>query len=189
MDSEMNNSDHEAVRLAICRRHSSHPRRYFKRYSLHLTAGDERQVGLIGMPLLATASITTTTSGSVQGFVFNNEFCSDNGVKEHYGSNYATDYYTDKLKNDSDAFLASWDQKDPFMMMIGFVPACMHVCPWLIRSRTPCPHVPNIFAPQYANNYSGVKAPRTPNWNVAPATATGPKAKHWFLQNIGPSTL
>lgn len=86
------------------------------------------------MPLLATASITTTTSGSVQGFVFNNEFCSDNGVKEHYGSNYATDYYTDKLKNDSDAFLASWDQKDPFMMMIGFVPACMHVMAYTIQN-------------------------------------------------------
>eukprot|EP01047_Picozoa_sp_COSAG01_P009669 COSAG01_NODE_399_length_17543_cov_15.077792_22_plen_503_part_00 len=97
---------------------------------------------------------------------------SNNGANEHYGSDYATDYYTDKLKNDSATWIRTkWDSNaDPFLMMIG----------------TPCPHVPNIFAPQYSSMYTNVTSPRTPAWNRAPANATGPGAKHWFLQHIGP---
>eukprot|EP01043_Picozoa_sp_COSAG02_P041172 COSAG02_NODE_3392_length_6820_cov_6.539652_5_plen_440_part_00 len=96
---------------------------------------------------------------------------SNNGANEHHGSNYATDYYTDKLKNDSATWIKSrGEADDPFLMMIG----------------TPCPHVPNIFAPQYADMYTGVTSPRTPAWNRAPANATGPGAKHWFLQHVGP---
>lgn len=97
---------------------------------------------------------------------------SNNGspVPVHHGQNYGTDYYTDVLKNQSVAWLKAWNQSKPFFMMIG----------------TPCPHVPNDFAPQYAGLFRDVRAPRLPNWNVAPANATGPGAKHWFLRKIGP---
>lgn len=97
---------------------------------------------------------------------------SDNGspVPVRHGHDYGTDYYTDVLKNQSVAWLKSWNQSKPFFMMIG----------------TPCPHVPNEFAPQYAGLFRNVRAPRLPNWNVAPANETGPGAKHWFLRKIGP---
>eukprot|EP00054_Salpingoeca_dolichothecata_P012791 m.71006 g.71006 ORF g.71006 m.71006 type:complete len:682 (+) comp20126_c0_seq1:44-2089(+) len=96
---------------------------------------------------------------------------SDNGKEEHYGDNYYSDYYTDKLKNDSASWLTNdWNSSQPFFMTIG----------------TPCPHVPNVFAPQYANKYTNISAPRWPNWNMAPATETGPHAKHWMMRHFGP---
>ena len=96
-----------------------------------------------------------------------NYMVSDNGAKApiHHGSNYGTDYYTDVLKNESAAWLSAWNKSKPFFMMVG----------------TPCPHVPNIFAPQYSALFRDERAPRLPNWNRAPANATGPGAKHWFL--------
>eukprot|EP00730_Choanoeca_flexa_P009141 TRINITY_DN12596_c1_g1_i3.p1 TRINITY_DN12596_c1_g1~~TRINITY_DN12596_c1_g1_i3.p1 ORF type:complete len:523 (+),score=118.70 TRINITY_DN12596_c1_g1_i3:48-1571(+) len=96
---------------------------------------------------------------------------SEQGQKVHFGSDYATDYYTDKLKNDSVAWLLhEWNQDTPFFMQIG----------------TPAPHVPNTFAPQYAKDFDGQQSPRTPNWNLAPANATGPGGKHWMMRHFGP---
>lgn len=96
---------------------------------------------------------------------------SQNGKQVHFGDDYATDYYTDKMKNDSVAWLKSgWDKSKPFFMMKGY----------------PCPHVPNIYAPQYADMFRDKKSPRTPNWNHAPADATGPNSKHWMMRQFGP---
>lgn len=59
----------------------------------------------------------------------------------HHGNDYGTDYYTDVLKNESTAWLKSaWNpDSGPFFMMIG----------------TPCPHVPNVFAPQVSLSLCG----------------------------------
>mmetsp|Transcript_9881 Transcript_9881/g.10962 ORF Transcript_9881/g.10962 Transcript_9881/m.10962 type:complete len:511 (+) Transcript_9881:21-1553(+) len=89
---------------------------------------------------------------------------SNNGTLEHHGSNYATDYFTDYIKNKSISFIKE-TAGEPFFVMLG----------------SPAPHVPNIFAPQYANKYLGIKAPRTPSWNKAPNPD-----KHWLLREVGP---
>ncbi|EDQ85532.1 uncharacterized protein MONBRDRAFT_29207 [Monosiga brevicollis MX1] len=88
---------------------------------------------------------------------------SDNGRQRNFGQDYATDYYTDVLKNESVAWLThNWTQDDPFFMMVA----------------TPCPH--------YANLFPDMTAPRTPNWNKAPAASSGPGAKHWLMRQFGP---
>lgn len=97
--------------------------------------------------------------------------CSNNGKLVSHGHDYSKDYYTDVLKNESVAWLLNkWDRSTPFFMMVG----------------TPCPHVPNNFAPQYAELFTNLTSPRTPNWNKAPATLNGSAAKHWMMRQFGP---
>ena len=92
---------------------------------------------------------------------------SSNGVAVHYARDYASDYFTDVLKNQSAAFLeAALEKKSG-----GGGPAFAMVA-------TPACHDPFDPAPQYSRgqtaNVSNI-APRTPNWN------TGMAGKHFLV--------
>lgn len=91
---------------------------------------------------------------------------SNNGVAEKHGSDYADDYFTDRVANRSLEFMSHALRKGkPFFMMVA----------------TPASHEPNTPAPQYAETYAGRKAPRLPSYNV-----TGQHDKHYLLREIIP---
>eukprot|EP00756_Hemistasia_phaeocysticola_P012800 Hpha_TRINITY_DN1522_c0_g1::TRINITY_DN1522_c0_g1_i1::g.57137::m.57137/K01137/GNS; N-acetylglucosamine-6-sulfatase len=91
---------------------------------------------------------------------------SNQGVAEKHGSDYATDYFTDRVANRSLAFLEEQlEASKPFFMMLG----------------TPASHGPNTPAPQYSETYAGMRAPRLPSYNV-----TGQPGKQRLLRDIIP---
>jgi len=103
------------------------------------------------------------------GLVGNSQYyhysISNNGMRQSFGTNYSTDYYTDVLKRQGLNFLQSLPTTNtpPFMMVLA----------------TPAAHAPFTPAPQYNNTDSGVKSPRIPNWNVAPSPT-----KHQLMQQV-----
>ena len=99
-----------------------------------------------------------------------NYMVSANGVKEKHGNDYSQDYFTDYIANKSIDFLENHFGNDatssgPIFMMMG-TPAC---------------HGPNDQAPQYAQTYAGMTAPRIPSWNKAPQ-----KDKNYMMREILP---
>jgi arylsulfatase A-like enzyme len=86
----------------------------------------------------------------------------------HHGNDYATDYYTDLLANDT----LEWIQN---------VTASNPTDPFLAVIHTPAPHVPNVCAPQYCDLFNDTTAPRVASWNKAPSMD-----KHWLMRQIQP---
>uniref|UniRef100_A0A8B9LRC0 N-acetylglucosamine-6-sulfatase n=1 Tax=Astyanax mexicanus TaxID=7994 RepID=A0A8B9LRC0_ASTMX len=83
-----------------------------------------------------------------------------NGKAQRHGQNYSEDYLTDVLANVSIDFLQYKSNYRPFFMMVS----------------TPAPHSPWTAAPQYEGQFTKVKAPRDPNFNVHG------KDKHWLVR-------
>ncbi|XP_066524647.1 N-acetylglucosamine-6-sulfatase [Hoplias malabaricus] len=83
-----------------------------------------------------------------------------NGRAQKHGQNYSEDYLTDVLANVSIDFLQYKSNYRPFFMMVS----------------TPAPHSPWTAAPQYEGQFSNIKAPRDPNFNVHG------KDKHWLIR-------
>ncbi|XP_036433342.1 LOW QUALITY PROTEIN: N-acetylglucosamine-6-sulfatase [Colossoma macropomum] len=83
-----------------------------------------------------------------------------NGKAQRHGQNYSEDYLTDVLANISIDFLQYKSNYRPFFMMVS----------------TPAPHSPWTAAPQYEGQFSNLKAPRDPNFNIHG------KDKHWLIR-------
>lgn len=83
-----------------------------------------------------------------------------NGSKEAHGSNPDHDYLTNVIWQHSRDFLAQLSTQ-PFLMVLA----------------PPAPHAPFTPEPKYATNFSSLRAPRTPNFNVKVG-----KEKHWLLR-------
>lgn len=89
---------------------------------------------------------------------------SANGISEHHGDDYAHDYLTDIVKNRSLVFIRdAVKQGSPFFAMLA----------------PPAAHDPTEPAPQHAELFTDIKAPRTPNYGNAN------KDKHWFIRTQG----
>lgn len=101
--------------------------------------------------------------GLVGNSKYYNYNVSNNGVSEHHGGDYATDYFTDLIKNNSVQFLKQTMKESPSS-------------PFLLVAATPAPHGPFTPAPQYSHVYDGKLAPRTPNWNHHS------EDKHWLVR-------
>jgi arylsulfatase A-like enzyme len=97
---------------------------------------------------------------------YNYKLCHNGNIIQHH-DDYAKDYLTDVIKNHSTAWLDAH-----FSQSSGGAHE-----PALVVLHTPAPHRPAEPAPQYANLYSDLKAPRSPSWN------TGNKGKHQFLSS------
>jgi len=100
-------------------------------------------------------------NGLVGNSVYYNYTLSANGVSEVHGSNYEEDYLTDVIGRKAESFLQAWDKSSPFLMVLG----------------TPASHAPFTPAPQYAEMYSDMKAPRIPSYNAYPGSS-----KHWIMR-------
>eukprot|EP00026_Physarum_polycephalum_P001268 Phypoly_transcript_01269.p2 GENE.Phypoly_transcript_01269~~Phypoly_transcript_01269.p2 ORF type:complete len:397 (-),score=45.48 Phypoly_transcript_01269:413-1603(-) len=88
-----------------------------------------------------------------------------NGLLVSHGGNYSTDYFTDLVGNHSVAWLEESFRNytdSPVFSMIA-VPAC---------------HDPQTPAPQYANLFPNITAPRTPNFNYH---SFGNESKHFLV--------
>jgi len=85
---------------------------------------------------------------------------SRNGVAEKHADNYEEDYLTDLLGREATSFLSSRDPSRPFLMVLA----------------TPASHAPFTPAPQYADEFSDMEAPRLPSYNQEG------NGKHWFLR-------
>ncbi|XP_077325898.1 N-acetylglucosamine-6-sulfatase [Lithobates pipiens] len=83
-----------------------------------------------------------------------------NGHSKRFGQNYSVDYLTDVLANFSLDFFNHKFNHVPFFMMIS----------------TPAPHSPWTPAPQYANTFQNVSAPRGGSFDVHG------KDKHWLIK-------
>ena len=99
---------------------------------------------------------------------FYNYSLSVDGVRKRYGDSYADgDYLTEVIGEKALDFLDSYTAKPdrpPFLMVL----------------EVPAPHWPFTPAPQYANAFANLTAPRTPAFNhIEPASS----AKHWFVSS------
>lgn len=86
----------------------------------------------------------------------------------HHGEDYATDYFPDLLKRRAVEFL---------QQELANRTAAEH--PVMAVIHVPSPHRPAQPAPQYADAFAAMKAPRTPNWN-----GPGTHGKHRFLSDL-----
>jgi len=98
--------------------------------------------------------------GLVGNSKFYNYTLSRNGVAEKHADNYEEDYLTDLLGREATSFLSSTDPSRPFLMVLA----------------TPASHAPFTPAPQYADEFSDMEAPRLPSYNQEG------NGKHWFLR-------
>eukprot|EP01084_Bolivina_argentea_P019084 35508_1 len=88
--------------------------------------------------------------GLVGNSKYYNYSISNNGIIEKHGDNYANDYYTDLIHNQSITFLNNnIKPNEPFLMVMA----------------SPAAHGPFTPAPQYANTDQNEQAPRIPNFN------------------------
>ncbi|XP_055957951.1 N-acetylglucosamine-6-sulfatase [Patella vulgata] len=85
-----------------------------------------------------------------------------NGTRESHGNDYKNDYLTDVIHRRGMEFLNQQSADgDPFFMMLS-TPAC---------------HEPFTPAPQYADNFTGMVAPRDGSYNKH-----GDEGKHWLIR-------
>lgn len=123
-----------------------------------------------GMPAAGGVAHIPPGWNDWQGLVGNSCYydytLSNNGVAEKHGTDYATDYLPDLIYNRSMAFLDNRaGSTNPFLLVLSF----------------PSSHQPADPAPQYADMYPGIQAPRQPNFNVRIGDT------HWFEQAQGVS--
>lgn len=96
--------------------------------------------------------------GLVGNSVYYNYDVSNDGEREHHGTDYTADYLPDLVKNESVKFIQ--DASD--------LPFFMYIAP-------PAPHRPATPAPQYNTAFAGKPAPRTPSYGYKGSD------KHWLV--------
>lgn len=102
--------------------------------------------------------------GLIRNTRYYNYSVNHNGRKIRHGNNYAEDYLTDLVVNNSLTFFRDSKRANPMkpVMMVLSMPA---------------PHGPEDAAPQYQHMFPNVVTHRTPSWNFAPS-----HDKEWLLQ-------
>ena len=112
----------------------------------------------------------TEWKGLVGNSKYYNYDISDNGQEVHHGSNYATDYYTDLIKNQSLQFISQYgpNKTAPMMLVMG----------------TPAAHAKFTPAPQY--NITNETALRTQNYNFTRVNQDNIDTKHSLLGKLTP---